>query len=73
MGNDMSGFEFLQYERTGDLTRIAINRPLFNVLDFATMAEMNLAMEPSVEIRPMSQIEKCSPMPTTDTRPNASS
>lgn len=62
----MSDFKFLQYERTGDLIRIAINRPPLNVLDIATMAEMNPAMEPFVEIRPMSQIEKCSTMPTTD-------
>ena len=41
----MSGFKFLQYERTGDLIRIAINRPPFNVLDIATMAEMNLALD----------------------------
>ena len=53
----MGDFTFLQYERTGDLVRIAINRPPFNVLDIATMAEMNLALEPFVEIRPMSRIE----------------
>ena len=63
----MSGFEFLQCESTGDLIRITINRPPFNVLEFATLAEMKLAMEPFVEIRPMSQIEKCSTMPTADT------
>ena len=41
----MGDFTFLQYERTGDLVRIAINRPPFNVLDIATMAEMNLALD----------------------------
>lgn len=41
----MGGFKFLHYERTGDLVRIAINRPPFNVLDIATMAEMNLALD----------------------------
>ena len=45
----MSGFKFLQYERTGDLIRIAINRPPFNVLDIATMAEMNLALDRALE------------------------
>jgi len=41
----MGDFTFLQYERKGDLVRIAINRPPFNVLDIATMAEMNLALD----------------------------
>jgi len=45
----MSGFKFLHYERTGDLIRIAINRPPFNVLDIATMAEMNLALDRALE------------------------
>ena len=45
----MSGFKFLQYERTGDLIRIAINRPPFNVLDIATMAEMNVALDRALE------------------------
>ena len=45
----MSGFKFLLYERTGDLIRIAINRPPFNVLDIATMAEMNLALDRALE------------------------
>jgi len=45
----MSGFKFLQYERTGDLIRIAINRPPFNVLDIATMAEMNLALDRALD------------------------
>jgi cyclohexa-1,5-dienecarbonyl-CoA hydratase len=41
----MGEFKFLQYERTGDLVRIAINRPPFNVLDIPTMAEINLALD----------------------------
>lgn len=41
----MGDFRFLHDERTGDLVRIAINRPPFNVLDIPTMAEMNLALE----------------------------
>jgi len=41
----MSDFKFLQYQRTDDLVRIAINRPPFNVLDIATMAEMNVALD----------------------------
>ena len=45
----MSGFKFLHYERTGDLIRIAINRPPFNVLDIATMAEMNLALDRALD------------------------
>ena len=41
----MSGYKFLQYERNGEVIRIAVNRPPFNVLDIATMAEMNLALD----------------------------
>src|ERR1039457_6141429 len=45
----MSGFKFLQYERTGDLVRIAINRPPFNVIDIATMQELNVALDRALE------------------------
>ena len=45
----MSGFNFLQYERTGDLIRIAIHRPPLNVLDIATMHEMNVALDRALE------------------------
>ncbi len=45
----MGEFKFLQYERTGDLIRIAINRPPFNVIDIATMAEMNVALDRALE------------------------
>jgi cyclohexa-1,5-dienecarbonyl-CoA hydratase len=45
----MGEFKFLQYERTGDLVRIAINRPPFNVLDIATMQEMNVALDRALE------------------------
>jgi len=41
----MSGYKFLQYERNGEVIRIAVNRPPFNVLDIATMAEMNVALD----------------------------
>ena len=41
----MGEFKFLQYQRTGDLVRIAINRPPFNVLDIATMTEMHVALD----------------------------
>ena len=45
----MGEFKFLQYGRTGDLIRIAINRPPFNVLDIATMQEMNVALDRALE------------------------
>jgi cyclohexa-1,5-dienecarbonyl-CoA hydratase len=45
----MSDFKFLKYERAGDLVRIAINRPPLNVLDIATMAEMNVALDRAFE------------------------
>jgi cyclohexa-1,5-dienecarbonyl-CoA hydratase len=41
----MSDYQFLQYERNGDVIRIAVNRPPFNVLDIATMTEMNAALD----------------------------
>jgi cyclohexa-1,5-dienecarbonyl-CoA hydratase len=41
----MSEFKFLQYSCADSVIRIAINRPPYNVLDIATMAEMNLALD----------------------------
>jgi len=41
----MAEFKFLKYERTGEVVRIAVNRPPFNVLDIATMVEMNVALD----------------------------
>jgi len=41
----MAEFKFLKYGRTGEVVRIAVNRPPFNVLDIATMAEMNVALD----------------------------
>jgi len=41
----MGDYRFLQYERKADVVRIAVNRPPFNVLDIATMVEMNVALD----------------------------
>ena len=34
----MADFKFIAYEDQGDVLRVAINRPPYNVLDIATMA-----------------------------------
>ena len=41
----MSQYKFLQYECSGGVVKIAVNRPPFNVLDIATMTEMNAALD----------------------------
>ena len=41
----MADFKFIAYDDQGDVLRIAINRPPYNVLDIATMEEMNTALD----------------------------
>lgn len=41
----MADFKFIACEEQGDVLRIAINRPPYNVLDIATMEEMNTALD----------------------------
>jgi cyclohexa-1,5-dienecarbonyl-CoA hydratase len=41
----MSQYQYLQYECAGGLVTIRINRPPYNVLDIATMEEMNAALD----------------------------
>jgi len=41
----MSQYRFVQYENSGGLVTIRINRPPYNVLDIATMEEMNAALD----------------------------
>ena len=45
----MADFKFISYEDKGDTLRIAINRPPYNVLDIATMEEMNTALDMAME------------------------
>ena len=48
----MADFQFIAYEDQGDLLRIAINRPPYNVLDIATMEEMNAALDRAIDLDP---------------------
>ena len=57
----MSRFKFLQYERTGDLIRIAINPPPFKVIDIASMQEMNVALDHALE-EPLVNLNKSVPV-----------
>jgi cyclohexa-1,5-dienecarbonyl-CoA hydratase len=41
----MADFKFISYEDQGEVLRLAINRPPYNVLDIATMEEMNVALD----------------------------
>ena len=41
----MADFKLVSYEEQGDVLRLAINRPPYNVLDIATMEEMNAALD----------------------------
>jgi hypothetical protein len=41
----MADFKFIACDEQGDVLRIAINRPPYNVLDIATMEEMNTALD----------------------------
>ena len=41
----MTDFKFISYEDQGEVIRLAINRPPYNVLDIATMEEMNAALD----------------------------
>ena len=45
----MTDFKFISYEDHGETLRIAINRPPYNVLDIATMEEMNAALDLAME------------------------
>jgi cyclohexa-1,5-dienecarbonyl-CoA hydratase len=45
----MSQYRFVQYESAGSLVTIRINRPPYNVLDIATMEEMNAALDRALE------------------------
>ena len=45
----MPDFKFISYEDQGEVLRLAINRPPYNVLDIATMEEMNVALDLAME------------------------
>ena len=45
----MADFKFISYEKQGETLRIAINRPPNNVLDIATMEEINLALDTAMD------------------------
>ena len=45
----MADFKFIACEEQGDVLRIAINRPPYNVLDIATMEEMNTALDMAMD------------------------
>lgn len=45
----MAEYRFLNYERTGSLITISIARPPYNVLDIATMEEMNAALDRALD------------------------
>ena len=45
----MADFKFISYEDQGEVLRLAINRPPYNVLDIATMEEMNTALDMAME------------------------
>ena len=45
----MVDFKFISYEDQGEVLRLAINRPPYNVLDIATMEEMNVALDLAME------------------------
>jgi len=45
----MADFKLISYEKQGETLRIAINRPPNNVLDIATMEEINLALDTAME------------------------
>jgi cyclohexa-1,5-dienecarbonyl-CoA hydratase len=45
----MVDFKFISYEDQGEVLRLAINRPPYNVLDIATMEEMNTALDLAME------------------------
>jgi hypothetical protein len=45
----MHDFKFISYDDQGDILRLAINRPPYNVLDIATMEEMNTALDMAME------------------------
>ena len=45
----MADFKFISYEDQGEVIRLAINRPPYNVLDIATMEEMNIALDMAME------------------------
>jgi cyclohexa-1,5-dienecarbonyl-CoA hydratase len=46
---NMADFKFIACEEQGDVLRIAINRPPYNVLDIATMEEMNTALDMAMD------------------------
>ena len=45
----MSDLQYISYQEVGDQIRIAINRPPYNVLNIATMEEMNVALDRAME------------------------
>ena len=45
----MADFKLISYEKQGETLRIAINRPPNNVLDIATMEEINLAFDTAMD------------------------
>lgn len=45
----MADFKFISYDDQGEVLRIAINRPPYNVLDIATMEEMNAALDMAMD------------------------
>ena len=45
----MADFKLISYEKQGETLRIAINRPPNNVLDIATMEEINLALDTAMD------------------------
>lgn len=45
----MATFKFISYREQGEQLHLAINRPPYNVLDIATMEEMNVALDLAME------------------------